>query len=343
MQVPPARPVPWEQAWAEALYGPDGFFSTGRGAPGSDFRTSATAGAVFARALARLAVRVDEALGHPPAYDLVEVGAGRGRLLLDVAAAVPAGLAARARLTAVELAPRPPDLPPAVTWTPSLPTGSTGLLLANEWLDDVPCPVVETDDDGVRRVVLVDRDGAEAPGAPVEGRDAAWLDRWWPDPGPGSRAEVGRPRDEAWARARAAVGRGLAVAVDYGHVAGARPPLGTLTGYRAGRQVPPVPDGSCDLTAHVALDACALPGDLLTTQRTALQALGVTGARPPLALAGNDPAAYVAALAGTSVEGELLQRGGLGDFGWLLCPVGLRLDGLWDAVWDVDPGAHRPA
>ena len=186
---------PWVTAWLLALYGPDGFFSSGRGAPGSDFRTSSTAGPAFAGALARLAVRVDEALGRPPAFDLVEVGAGRGRLLLDTAGALPADLAARTRLTAVELAPRPPELPPEVAWQPTLPAGVEGLLIANEWLDDVPCPVVETDDRGVRRVVLVGADGREEPGPAVGGADAAWLDRWWPGLAqPGARAEGRRHR-----------------------------------------------------------------------------------------------------------------------------------------------------
>ncbi|NEB14147.1 hypothetical protein G3I32_35875, partial [Streptomyces coelicoflavus] len=53
-----------------------------------------------------------------------------------------------------------------------------------------------------------------------------------------------------------------------------------------------------------------------------LRALGVTGARPPLALASTDPAAYVRALAGASQAAELTARGGLGDFWWLLQPVG---------------------
>ena len=57
-------------------------------------------------------------------------------------------------------------------------------------------------------------------------------------------------------------------------------------GTRRGRVVPAVPDGGCDLTAHVALDACAAAaqGDvdatLLSTQREALQALGVSAALP---------------------------------------------------------------
>jgi hypothetical protein len=123
--------------------------------------------------------------------------------------------------------------------------------------------------------------------------------------------------------------RGLAVAVDYAHFAGGRPPFGTLTGFREGRETAPVPDGSCDITAHVALDACALPGGRVVTQRAALRALGVSGARPPLALASTDPAAYVRALSGAGAAAELTAPGGLGGFGWLLQPVGFP-DALLD-------------
>jgi SAM-dependent MidA family methyltransferase len=142
-------------------------------------------------------------------------------------------------------------------------------------------------------------------------------------PEEGLRAEVGLPRDRAWSAAVAGVGRGLAVAVDYAHLVGSRPPFGTLTGFREGRETSPVPDGSCDITAHVALDACALPGARLLTQREALRALGVGAGRPPLSLATTDPAAYVRALTGAGEAAELIAPGGLGDFGWLTQPVGI--------------------
>ena len=138
------------------------------------------------------------------------------------------------------------------------------------------------------------------------------------------RAEIGRPRDEAWGSAVGTLRAGLAVAVDYAHVRDARPLFGTLTGFRAGREVQPVPDGSCDITAHVALDACALPGATLTTQREALADLGVWATRPPLSLASTDPTAYVRALAAAGEAAELTARPGLGDFGWLRQRVGRR-------------------
>jgi SAM-dependent MidA family methyltransferase len=127
----------------------------------------------------------------------------------------------------------------------------------------------------------------------------------------------------------------VALGVDYGHLRGARPAGGTLTGYRGGRQVPPVPDGSCDVTAHVAMDSVAAAGErvagcayTLMSQREALRALGADGGRPPLSLAGTDPAGYLRALAAASAVAELTDPAGLGGHWWLLQPVGVAVDAL---------------
>jgi SAM-dependent MidA family methyltransferase len=176
------------------------------------------------------------------------------------------------------------------------------------------------------RYVLVDEAGAERLGPPVEPADAAWLAGWWwPDP----RAEIGAPRDAAWAAAVGCLTDGLALTVDYGHCRAARPAFGTLTGFRGGRQVLPVPDGSCDLTAHVAWDSVAAAGAAVSgvpptilTQREALRALGVDGARPPLSQATSDPAGYVRALAAAGAAAELTEPAGLGGHFWLVQPIG---------------------
>ena len=296
--------VSWREAMERALYGPAGFFRRAEG-PAGHFRTSVHASPLYAGAVAELLRRVDAALGHPVELALVDIGAGRGELLAGVVASLPDEVTARLKACAVERADRPDGLDSRIRWARTPPQGATGLLFANEWLDNVPVDVAEVDEDGVARYVLVrPSDGAERLGPPVEGADAAWLERWWPIPAaPGARAEIGRARDEAWAAAVGSLTRGVAVAVDYGHEQGARPPFGTLTGFREGRQVRPVPDGSCDLTCHVAVDACAAaaagaPGEVMTTtQREALRALGVAGRRPPLTLAAQDPAAYVRGLA----------------------------------------------
>jgi hypothetical protein len=138
------------------------------------------------------------------------------------------------------------------------------------------------------------------------------------------------------------------VTVEYGHLRDARPRFGTVTGFRHGRQVPPVPDGSCDLTAHVAIDSAALAGARaaggapynLVSQRQALRALGIDGARPPLSLASKDPAGYLRALASASQAAELTGVEGLGGHWWLLQPVGI--DPRSVSRWVGNPIA-RPA
>jgi SAM-dependent MidA family methyltransferase len=363
----------WREATEEALYGPSGFYRRSEG-PAGHFRTSVHASPLFAGAVARLLCRLDAALGHPDTLAFVDMAAGRGELVTGVLAALPADVASRARGYAVERADRPAGLDRRITWLAEPPKGITGLLFANEWLDNVPVDVAEVGPDGVPRLVLVRGDGSERLGEAVTGADARWLRNWWwppagarlartpapgarPDrtlpqgarlpqgahtsaeeplvPAEGSRAEIGLPRDLAWASAVSALDRGLAVAVDYAHFAGGRPPFGTLTGFREGRETAPVPDGSCDITAHVALDACALPGGRVVTQRAALRALGVSGARPPLTLASTDPAAYVRALAGAGAAAEITAPGGLGGFGWLLQPIGFP-DGLRDTPAAAD-------
>ncbi len=304
---------------AGALYGEGGFFTAGAG-PGAHFRTSGHASALFVGALGRLVAAVDAALGRPDPLDVVDVGAGRGELLAALPGHLPAGVARRLRAVAVELAPRPDGLPAWIGWTDRVPDVVQGVLLAVEWLDNVPL-------DLVRDGRYLHTDGSL--GEPVDAADAAWLARWWPTASAEQVAEVGLPRERAWSAALSRVRRGLALAVDYGHLRADRPALGSLTGYRGGRQVPPVADGSCDLTAHVAVDSLAqASGGRLLRQRTALHALGVDGARPPLALAGTDPAGYLRALAGAGEAAELTDPAGLGAHWWLLCPVGTTLPDL---------------
>lgn len=317
----------WRDAMAAALYGPDGFYTRPGPGPAGHFRTAANASPLFAEALLRLLETVDEALGRPDPLDLVDIGAGRGELLSGMLAAAPTTLAARLRPIPVELAPG---------WDPALPASVHGFLVATEWLDNVPVDVAQLDDAGVPRYVLVEPDtGEEALGDPVSGPDREWLNAWWPLTVPGTRAEIGRSRDEAWAGALARLQQGLALAVDYGHTRSTRPPFGTLTGFRNGREVPPVPDGSCDITAHVAMDAIgegasplpaldfadiakAAAGGVLLRQTDALRALGLSGARPPLQLAYTDQRAYLRRLAAAGAAAELTDVTGLGGHYWLL-------------------------
>lgn len=239
-----------------ALYGPGGFFTGAATGPADHFRTSVHASPLFAGALLRLINAVDDALGRPDVLQVVDVGAGQGELLAALHSLEPDH--DRLRLTGVEKAPRPSGLPAEIGWQSDIPDTITGVLLATEWLDNVPLDVAEVDEEGRLRRVLVDpASGLESLGADVDAADRFWIARWWQNANLGDRIEVGWPRDRAWADAISSVRRGAALAVDYGHLRSSRPPLGTLTGFRGGRQLAPVPDGSCDVTAHVALDAVA--------------------------------------------------------------------------------------
>ena len=311
--------VEWQDAWQDALYGTRGFYR-GESGPRGHFTTAThgTAGAVLAGALALMAH--EHGLTH-----VVDVGAGRGELLEHLHVADP-GL----RLTGVDVVARPSALPAPVEWVTShggrhLPTSlrqlSGALVLAHEWLDVVPCIVGEVDAELVLRTLEVDpTTGAETLGRPVDGPELDWAHAHWPTVGPGDRVEVGLSRDQAWTALLERVHSGLAVAVDYGHRGGSRPLHGTLAAYRQGREVTPVPDGTCDLTAHVAMDT--LDHDDLLDQRTVLRGLGVDGTTPTFALAAQDPQAYLRALERSSASATLTAVGGFGDFLWAVKRVG---------------------
>src|SRR4051812_14539892 len=113
-----------------ALYGANGFFSAGPGS--TQFRTSANATPLFAGAILRLVLAVDEALGRPDQLPVVDVGAGGGELLNWLTGQAPAGLRDRLAPAVVELAPRRRGLPEGIGWSASWPAELTGVLLATE-------------------------------------------------------------------------------------------------------------------------------------------------------------------------------------------------------------------
>jgi SAM-dependent MidA family methyltransferase len=300
-----------EDRWRTALFGPDGFYTTQ--CPAAHFRTSCLVDTTVAQAVATLARRVG-------ADAVVDVGAGSGELLTALHRVAPA-----LRLTAVELRPRPAGLPRAIDWLRQLPQRLTGVVIAHELLDTVPCPVVQIDVDGQPRVVHLDADtGAEWLGPVLSGSERAWLRRWWDVSRPGSRAEVGLPRDRVWSDVVRRLDRGLGIAVDYGHLRRTRPSAGSLRAYRDGRQVEPRFDGSTDVTADIALDALASAcGGTLHRQRDLLaQLTDDRASRPssPLGVA-SAPAARLRALVAASRQAEVGATGGLGELTWLLTPV----------------------
>lgn len=260
---------------------------------------------------------------------VIDLGSGDGDLLAALHRERP-----DLSLFGVDLRDRPEHLSEAITWCRDRwdtdgESWSTGeafvvlatldrptLVLAVEWLDDLPCPIA-TGQEKSWRTLLVDADGRESDGGPVAPDDRTWIRQWWPD---GDRIEVGRTRDQAWAAACTHLTSGpggLALMIDYGHRRSERPDGGTLTGYRHGRQATPVPSGQVNLTAHVAVDAVAAAGESVGASTIELVRQRAAAERriAPSTDADTDP---LAALVRRSELHAVTSPAIFGDFWWLL-------------------------
>lgn len=324
--------LPWSEAWRRASTGDGGFWR--HEIPSSHFATST--GPVLAQAMVRLlqdvSARIAGGQSAGPAgdgdLDVIDVGAGDGTLLNAMADILEGTeLGARCRLRGVDVRPRPPTLRADVEWSEGdaedLPaSGIRGLVMAHEWLDEVPLDIIQRDARGIDRLVLVGEDGREILGDPVPPGDplAAWAAEWWPLREIGDRAEVGNTRDLAWDQLCASVRIGAVVASDYARYGRGS----TLRGYRGGNAVLPVPDGTCNLTADVTIGSCvaatAIRRVSTCTQREALASLGVSGELPdPTTMDGE---AYARDLSRAFSARALRAPGGRGAFRWLRADVG---------------------
>lgn len=285
------KPESWSTAWSDAA---SVFWSTT--SPVEEFATSVTPSgfdhvAVMAEAIIDVLAQIDRDLQNPDPLMVIDVGAGDGALLHAIAGTP--GLPSRIRPIGCDVRQRPRGLDPAVQWlvgtapevlVEGFPESIDGVIVAHEWLDEIPCDVVQMGSDGPRAVHVDPGTGRECLAGPVaDPGDLEWLARWWPTSH--GRAEIGRARDDAWVALGGIVRRGAVLAIDYAHMradrCAGRWDAGTLTGYRAGRRVPAVPDGTVNLTAHVALDACAAALEatgrvgrtVISTQAEALSAM----------------------------------------------------------------------
>lgn len=245
-------------------------------------------------------------IAEPSPNWIVELGAADGKLLTALGAVLPA--AAR---HGVDLRTGPPvgarwwqsewD-----TWTESWTVplddllaglSGPGLLVAVEWLDDLPCQVL----------------GHGAPD-PLRPDERQWLERWWPS---GTAREVGWTRDRAWAwwAERLPAGSTM-VGLDYGHIAAERPSGGSFTGFRDGHRVPPVLAEArrTNLTAAVAVDSLAAAVESTGARRLALTRL--RDLPPPDRPRAGAADSGLAALAMRSQYAVLRDPSRFGDF-WL--------------------------
>lgn len=224
--------LPFSAFMREALYAPGlGYYAAGATKFGraGDFVTAPEVSPLFGRVLARVCAEV---LGSLGGGDILEFGAGSGRLAVDVLAAldalgspprrysileVSADLRARQeRRIAAEL----PELAGRVHWLERLPAGFRGVVLANEVLDAMPVERVRIDG-GVRQLrVQIAGEGfawCEAPAPPALDRAVASIEE---DIGrrlePGFIAEVS-PLLGPWVASLCdGLDRGLILLFDYG-------------------------------------------------------------------------------------------------------------------------------
>jgi SAM-dependent MidA family methyltransferase len=271
------RPLHFDEYLQVALYGAHGFYTSG-GQAGrrGDFITSPEVGPLFGAVLARWIDAEFQRLGRPVDFQVVEAGAGPGTLARSVLIAAP-HLAGRYVTVEVseEQRARHPEGVLALDDLPAAPF--TGVVIANELLDNVPFRLAVFDGGWREALVEVAADGSAneitVPAPPEWG----WLP---PQAAHGARVplQIGAA---GWVqRARSMLVQGTVLAFDYCTPRTAmlatvpwREWLRTYRGHERGdhylREV-----GEQDITAQVCLDQ--LPGVTATrTQSQFLQRWGI--------------------------------------------------------------------
>jgi SAM-dependent MidA family methyltransferase len=304
----------------DALYGPDGFYSSG-GSAGrrGDFITSPEVGPLFGAVIANFIDAEWERLGRPGEFVVVDAGAGPGTLARGVMAARPA-CAAAMRYVAVELsAPQRGQHPSGVESRVDLPPGPfDGVIIANELLDNLPFRLAVFDDGWREAHAVEDRYGRFVEELNVFDTT--------PDVLPataslGARAPI-QDAAAAWVEeARRRVGRGAVVVIDYAVPTTAelasrpwREWLRTYRGHERGGHYLATP-GAQDITADVAIDQLPEP-DAVRTQQQWLQLHGI-------AQLVDEGKVYWAANAASPGLAALTMRSRIGEAEALLDPHGL--------------------
>jgi SAM-dependent MidA family methyltransferase len=262
-----------------ALYDPDaGYYRRATPGPGreGDYITAPEMHPLFGATLARVVAEVWRAANSPDRFAIVEYGAGSGALAVSLLAAladeeealaraavyIPIELnehrlaEVRARLASADLAAALGSQPPP----------SSGIAIANEYLDALPVHVVEQHQGRLVEIHV----GVSSERELIEGRGdlsspalAARLSTEGIDLADGQRAEICLGLT-GWADDVACrLEQGVVLAIDYGAEAtelyGPTRPAGTLLAYAGHRAHanPFVSIGRQDLTAHVDMTAVA--------------------------------------------------------------------------------------
>jgi SAM-dependent MidA family methyltransferase len=269
--------LPFSRFMEAALYAPGlGYYAAGAmkfGAAG-DFVTAPEMTPLFGRTLAHAIAPVLAETGG----DVLELGAGSGRLAADVLGELERLGALPARYLILEvsadlrerqqatLARERPQLAGRVQWLDALPENFSGVVLGNEVLDALPVELVHWTDTGPL-----------ARGVIVEGEQFGWQDRPITDPvlqaraealdlAPGYVSEIHLASDALIAALAQSLDRGLILMIDYGFSAAEyyhpQRHMGTLRAHYRHHALddPFYLPGLADLTAHVDFSAVARAG-----------------------------------------------------------------------------------
>ncbi|HWR77694.1 MAG TPA: SAM-dependent methyltransferase [Thiobacillus sp.] len=275
--------IPFSRYMEAALYAPSlGYYAAGAmkfGAAG-DFVTAPELSPLFGRTLAHAIAPV---LAEPPVVDktggeVLELGAGSGRLAVDLLAELERLNALPSRYLILEvsadlrqrqqemLARELPQLAGRVQWLDALPLHFSGVILGNELLDALPVELVHwTENAPLSHGVVLD------------GEAFGWQDRPIADPllraradalnlAPGYLSEINLAADALIASLAQCLDRGLILMIDYGFGQSEyyhpQRHMGTLRAHYRHHALddPFYLPGLCDLTAHVNFSAVAQAG-----------------------------------------------------------------------------------
>jgi len=268
-------PIPFSRFMELALYHPvHGYYSRSadRIGPRGDYVTASDAGTAFGECLARQLEEMDDRLGSPPSFAVVEFGAGRGLLSRDILEELRArrsSLLGRLDYVLVDSSARmreraEREAPEARAVAPEqVGPSAAGCALAVELFDALPVDRVRR---RAGRLVEV-RVGLDGHGRLVEvevepsAEVSAWASRYGVAAREGFEGEVSLRLAPQLDRMAATIGAGFLLVVDYGDEAaslyGPRRRAGTLLAYRRHRTSEDLLAnvGEQDLTSHVNFTA----------------------------------------------------------------------------------------
>ena len=302
--------LPFHQFMQQALYHPEyGYYMTQRARLGrtGDFVTAPEMTSLFGELLTLHCIEVWQRLGQPNRFQVVEAGAGSGKLAADICRTARRFPPFQEALTytILEISPTfqanqrqslaEADMPPdTLRWCNTLAdlgeAGIEGILLSNEFLDAFPVHWLEMTADGLQEMgVALAETGLISRLMPVTPPlTADYFTRLNHELPVGMRTEVGLAATTWMAEAAQRLHRGMILSIDYGYTQqeyySAALPQGTLSGFYQHQQItdPLQYPGEMDLTAHVNFTAIAQAGEAAglttlgyTTQAWFLMGLGI--------------------------------------------------------------------